>query len=383
LAVALAALTVSLLAACGDDDDDTAAPPSTAATTETSGATSSSNASASNATTASDGSTTSGGGVASTTPATSSGAWAQVLDAAKSQGSVTVYSTAAPDVNTAVQDAFNKAYPEITANVVRLPTPQGEQRVDAEHAGNTAGADVLIVADVAYATQHANDGYFVPLDGPDIAALAANSRGPNNNYFIAASAPWGLAWNTDSVQGTPTMSDLLDPKYKGRAGLPEYQGMNNVMAVLATVADEYQRETGQGDFLDKLGAQQPQFFPSTPNMAQSIGSGELEVSVLMPLGAVPSGIPVKVDFPQKVAGLPLNAQVVASGKNHEAGQVFANWLATKDGQTAFAKGQIAALPGIEGAVDITQDRVINVNTGDHDQAFYTSYEAQLDQTFKR
>jgi len=110
-------------------------------------------------------STSSGSASAGTKPASSDPPAVQKLyDAAKSEGSVTWYSSATENVAQKVTDAFNEKYPGVTAQFVRASSPDLIQRYSAEADSGKVAADAGIFPGDAFIPAGIKKGYFTPID---------------------------------------------------------------------------------------------------------------------------------------------------------------------------------------------------------------------------
>jgi iron(III) transport system substrate-binding protein len=341
-----------------------------------------------------------GGGAASTTAAgggsspsagtssvssgggSSSAAWDTVVAAAKKEGSVVVYSALAPDLESKVEAAFEKAYPGIKVNGTHLTTPQVEQRLDAEVKGGSPGADAVIDSDTAYHKKHSTDGQFAKLVGPNATAPAvASVLGGDGTYVMNSFAPYGFAWNKENIKGTPSLKDLLQSSNSGKFGMPDYTLSNSFVLALDLTAQEYQTEYNDPNFLQELAALKPNFYASTLPEAQAIGSGEVNAGVIVPPSAVPANLPVGLAYLQKPTAAALLSAATAKGPHPNAGQVFADWTMSVPGQTVLAEAGGSALPNIPGA-KYNASQLIILDASSKDANYYTTTLAKFKGIFK-
>lgn len=373
----LAVVPFVLLAACGSDNKGTAAPSSTAAAASSSG-------SSGGSTTVAAGTATTGAGAAGSTA--SNAAWDGVLKAADGEGKLTVYSVLVPDINTRLTDAFKKAYPKISIEIIRVAGNEIDAKLDAEQQSGAAGADAVVNVNYPWAEKALPDGKLAALTGPD--ATGPNWKGTpyleGDRIQYSTFTNIGLGWNTGAFpQGGPkTYDELFDPKYgDGKVGLPD--------PIAPVVADFYatlQDNFGK-DALQKLAAQKPVFFPGAVPLEQSLASGEITVGGYVTnvglTAAKAKGAPVDFAQPPKAWLPPILSYIPTWVKHPNAAQVLVNFMASPAGQEVLGKDGYSALPNIPGTVGpIAATSVANVKRITQ-PGWYESYYADWKTTFGR
>jgi iron(III) transport system substrate-binding protein len=277
-------------------------------------------------------------------------AWDTIVAAAKKEGAVTIYANYDPNQIPKIKAAFEKSYPEIKVEILRLATAAAQQRIEAEAKSGTGIADVIGSADIAYQKQHTRDGRFAVLVGPDVNSPAVGDwlMGEKTfvmNYFVY----YGYGWNTQMISGKPSLKDLLsNPAYRGRVGVVDFTSSTTFAVSLDGVAKSYVRMYGEteADFYAKLKALQPRYYPTVVPIIQAIGAGELAFSPSIAPGFIDPKMPVgSGDLDRPPAGA--NYVAIPGGAPHpNAAQVYANWCLTVAGQTVLAEGQASVLPNI-------------------------------------
>jgi len=152
-------------------------------------------------------------------------------------------------------------------------------------------------------------------------------------------------------------TDLLDPKLKGKIGVPD-------PAVSPSIVDYYfylQEQFGP-DIVEKLAAQKPQIFASVLTEAQNLTSGQISAALAVaPLvDEKTNGAPVDYKIPSPAWGARFFGSVTAVAPHPNAAQLLADYLVTPDGQEAIARKAGSALPNVKGAVaDVSNIREPN------------------------
>jgi iron(III) transport system substrate-binding protein len=370
--VALASVAV----ACGSDNSSSGGAATTAAATSAA-------ATSAAATTAASGSASSAGGTATTAGgAASSAAWDQVVTKAKDEGKVTIYSSQGLDQLNVLAAKFKDKY-GITLEVVRGIDSELIPKVEAEAKTGNRVADVFAFANAQWGVDNAAKGMFVAPTGPsfnDPAYDKASLVSADGTVFTSTAAVFAYGWNTDRYSnGLKGYTDLLDPTLSG--------GKVGVIDVHTSpvLVDFYQYLEAQNgaDYLTKLAAQQPKVYPSALPIAQALTSGEIAAAVYnAPLvDEKAKGAPVDFGLPDKAWGARFNTVILKDSPHPNAAQVLADFIITKDGQTALARNGASVLPGTPGAVT-TVDKVAKQDLTKLTPDVVTAYQAKWDSMFK-
>jgi iron(III) transport system substrate-binding protein len=349
--VLLAATLVA--AACGSDNSQSnSAAPTTGASATSAAATATSAASATSAT-----SNAAAGTTATSSSGADAAAFQTIIDKAKQEGSVTIYSSQGTDQLNDLAKRFQSKY-GVKLDVLRDVDANLEAKLDVEHQSGKGIADVAVLSDTNYVNTKGQAGYFTKATGPDFNNPAYDqSKNVNpNGSFVVSAAVFALGWNTQSVPGgLKSYADLLDPKLKGMVGVPD-------PAVSPSIVDFYMylQEQQGADFVTKLAAQQPQIFPSVLTEGQNLTSGQISAATaVQPLvDEKAQGAPVDFLVPSPAWGARFWASVTSVAPHPNAALLLADYLLTTDGQEAVARKAGSALPNIQGAVtDVSKIRV--------------------------
>jgi iron(III) transport system substrate-binding protein len=166
-----------------------------------------------------------------------------LIDAAKKEGEVVVYSAESDKQVADTSKAFEAKY-GIKVQAVRLVSGTLASRYAGERAGNTVVADAIVISNDPFVTD--NPSWFVPLGEavvPGYDAYPAAARGPllvtmNHNVI-------GIAWNTNLVKPADEPKGYLDlvtnPAFaaKGSIVYADPRATPSAMNLFKVLVDKY------------------------------------------------------------------------------------------------------------------------------------------------
>jgi iron(III) transport system substrate-binding protein len=307
-----------------------------------------------------------------TSRAMSAADWTKVQEAARKEGKVIVYATMGPAVHDRIVEAFNANNPGIKMELVRVVGAALTAKIEQERVvQNVAGADMMLTADIRWASDAAKKGYLKTPMGPAAAAYPdAWVRG--GQVALMAPTPWVMHYNTNLVK-TPITSyqDLLRPELAGKIG-----GVS-LVAEVVTLFYKWLDESNPG-YLEKLAAQKVKMYPSTVGSANSTVSGEISAGVfsVIPVDNAlhAQKAPFKTVIPNPSYGFAYGAAIVSWAKNPNAALVAQDFIMSVKGQAAIVgNGESGSpLPGVPGALDISK---VNLTLIDWDKVTPESVKA--------
>lgn len=261
--------------------------------------------------------------------------WAETITKARQEATVTIYHNFLPTGALDVVRAFNRRFPEIKVDDVRLPSAQYYQRFAAESQSGKVTADVGICAMDDALLDWAKQGWLAQWQPPEGDAI------PSTLWW--EDRIWGVqvireifVYNSRLIQREAApfeWADLFDAKWKGKIGLDEPWrsiGSLQCMKMLETSL--------RIDPAAKFKEQDVRFFAGSANVLDAVVKGEIAIGQLSDLAlpdALSNGAPVRAVYP--VSGVTFMSNVVSVSQDAphpNAGRVFANWLMSVEGQTA-------------------------------------------------
>lgn len=277
--------------------------------------------------------------------------WPAVLEAAKKEGSVRLYTQQVPPLIDRLKEDFTKAYPGIALETVRVAGTAIIVRLDQERQAGMDGGDVVVTVEIPWLQDRLQEGNLRKPMGPATQSWPAGYM-INGAIPVLALEPLVFAYNTNLVKIPVTgYQDLLRPEFKGRLGTTEVQAISIVAWY------EWLEKIQGADFLPRLAAQSPRIYTGAVAGAQATASGEVLATtfsvptVVMPL--IEKGAPMRMVLPKPALGIRYAAGVIAGSKRPNASQVFMDYLMSARGQTIWhSRGESASpLPNIPGSPD--------------------------------
>jgi ABC-type Fe3+ transport system substrate-binding protein len=263
----------------------------------------------------------------------------ELIDAAKKEGKVVLYSSMDLPVGEKLGKAFEAAYPGITVQIERSGSERLFQRIAQEYASDIRAADVINSSDAAHFIPWKKNGWLLPFVSEDIATYFPDPYRDPDGMF-ATSRIWlsAIAYNTNLVKpedAPKSYADLLDPKWAGKMvkGHPAYSG------TIMTATFQLVRELGW-DYYEKLAKQRVMQVQSSTDPPKKLSLGERAVMadgneygiVLLK----EAGQPVEPVYPTEGTPTVSGPTGIFAGAPHpNAAKLFQAWLHTRETQQFF------------------------------------------------
>jgi len=262
-----------------------------------------------------------------------------LIEAAKSEGKVILYSSMDLPVGEKLGKAFEAAYPGISVQIERSGSERLFQRVDQEFSSNIRAADIINTSDASHIITWKRNGWLARFVSEDMARhFLPEYRDPDGMAATSRIYLSSIAYNTKLVKpedAPKSYADLLDPKWAGKMvkGHPAYSG------TIMTATFQLVRELGW-DYLDKLSKQRVMQVQSSTDPPKKLSLGERAVMadgneygiVLLK----EAGQPVEPIYPTE--GTPTISgptAIFASAPHPNGARLFQAWLHTRETQQFF------------------------------------------------
>ena len=262
-----------------------------------------------------------------------------LIEAAKKEGTVVLYSSMDLPVGEKLGKAFEAAYPGIKIQIERSGSERLFQRVAQEFSSNIHAADVINTSDASHVIPWKKNGWLMPFVSEDVAkyfpeiyrdgdGMAATSR-----IYLSS-----IAYNTNLVRpedAPKSWADLLDPKWAGKMvkAHPAYSG------TIMTATFQLVREFGW-EYYEKLSKQRVMQVQSSTDPPKKLALGERAVMADgNEYGVVllkEAGQPVEPFYPAE--GTPTISGptgIFANAPHPNAARLFQAWLHTRETQQFF------------------------------------------------
>jgi ABC-type Fe3+ transport system substrate-binding protein len=285
--------------------------------------------------------------------------WAKIVEAAKKEGEVVVWSQAGNSRREFAKDSFEKAYPNIKVNLFQAATSvERDSRYVQEFKAGLAKVDVMIGGSLGAVANIKPIGGLKPIkpmlreDILDVKNWADNKLlwGDKENQYMLISD--GLAYPAVTVNRTVKAAELqnweqlLDPKYDGKIVMRDPRGSGSGYA--ATLFLYYSPELGP-EFVDRFFKNGRIVFSSDERQnVEWIDSGRMligvyarwqEVEKLQEVGGRLTGIPFLKAKGKAIASVSSTDGIAFLPKDPvphpNAAQVYVNWFYSKEGQQAL------------------------------------------------
>ncbi len=200
----------------------------------------------------------------------------QLIEAAKKEAKVVLYSAMDLPVGEKLGKAFEAQYPGIAVQIERSGSERLFQRIDQEFASGIRACDVVNSADASHFIPWKKNGWLAPFVSEDIAKhFPPQYRDPDGMFATTRIWLSSIAYNTNLVKpddAPKSFADLLDPKWAGKMvkGHPAYSG------TIMTTTFQLVRELGW-DYFEKLSKQRVMQVQSSTDPPKKLALGERAV----------------------------------------------------------------------------------------------------------
>ena len=285
--------------------------------------------------------------------------WSQIEASSRKEGRVLSYSTLRPDNWTPIIEAFNKRYPWIKIETLRVGSHnEAFERQRAEAATGARSADILLASSVDRWASMAEKGELVEFAPEHLDELPpwAKAKG----YFTFALEPQVLVFNKLLLPEKLWPTGLLDLAAKVRANPAVFKGKissYNPVVSPFSYSIYWSAMAHHGDaFWPAMQSIGPniRFEQTTGAIIDKIFTGEYLVALYLPEPLVPKldgqrGRILGLNFPAD--GIPMSPRgmgIMQKAQDPASAKLLINFLLSREGQIAIAKGGVMAYwPGIE------------------------------------
>jgi iron(III) transport system substrate-binding protein len=263
----------------------------------------------------------------------------QLIDAARHEGKVVLYSAMDLPVGEKLGKAFEAQYPDIEVQIERTGSERLFQRVAQEFSSNIHAADVITTADASHFISWKRNGWLAPFLPEEVATyFPIEHRDPDAMFVTSRIWLSSIAYNTNLVKpadAPSSFADLLEAKWAGKMvkGHPAYSG------TIMTATFQLLRELGW-DYFEKLSKQRVMQVQSSTDPPKKLALGERAVmadgndyNVVLLKEA---GQPVEPLYPAE--GTPTISGptgIFVSAPHPNAARLFQAWLHTRQTQQFF------------------------------------------------
>lgn len=259
---------------------------------------------------------------------------ARLLERAKREGSVTVYTSLATKESTPLAQAFEKKY-GIKVELWRTTSDKVVQRAVAEGLARRNVVDV-IETNGPEMEMIAREKLLSEFFSPHLADLPPNAVAPSRLWVTDRLNFFVVAYNTNKFKRADIPAHyegFLDPKWMGQIGLEATDA-----EWMATIIKQLGTDRGM-KFFERLSAMRPDVRKSHIMLAELVGAGEVPVALTVYNSEVESlkrrGGPIDWVAVEPVVGRPQGIGLARDAQHPNAALLFADFVLSLEGQELF------------------------------------------------
>ncbi|MSP38569.1 MAG: extracellular solute-binding protein [Deltaproteobacteria bacterium] len=199
-----------------------------------------------------------------------------MIEAAKKEGQLAFYATMELQLSNKLAGLFEKKYPFIKTNFIRLGSERLAARVTAEAQAKSVQADVISESEMDFYGLF-KKGFIDRYESPERVAFKPEYKDEKGFWTIASETLSVLAYNSNLVKTADvpkSFADLTSPKWKGKMLIDENE--SKWMAGVMTVW----KEDPTAEFLRKLAEQDIKVIGGHSQMHTLVAAGEASIIVV-------------------------------------------------------------------------------------------------------
>ncbi len=285
------------------------------------------------------------------------------------EGTIEFY-TSQPDADaSALVEAFNEVYPDVTVNIFRSGTEEVIGKINAEQQAGAIQADVLLVADAVTFESLAADDLLLSYESTELEGIPEEFIGDDYLYYGTKVMATIVAYNTDNVDEAPTSWEVLvSDEAAGSVIMPSpaYSG------AAAYNAGVFTRNDFGWEFYEDLQANDTTIVQGNGGALQEVVAGQKDYAMVVDFivaNAKAEGAPVELVYPEE--GVPVITEpigIMAATDNEEASQAFIDFVLSVEGQElAQSLGYTPIKEGVEAPEGLLTIDEIDVLEADLDE----------------
>ncbi len=286
----------------------------------------------------------------------------EILQAARSEGELTWYTSMPQEQADELAGMFEKAYPFVRVRIVRQGTFEIVRRVQEEAASGQRGADVVHVLDPGIFISLRKSGQLYKYEPTESKAIPPGYK--DAGYWTTARlVTVCIAVKTGAIpqQDLPTTwRDLLDPKWRGEMAIKDAQTGGSAYAQYYFLREKY-----GVSYWEQFAQQRPLIYKSEDRGLEALVHGDVKIAAgalgyKVYQAARIDGQPIEAIWPTD--GVPVCLGPIAilrSCPHPNAAKLFVEYVLSKEGQGAITRllGSYSMRPDVaapEGRVALSE-----------------------------
>jgi iron(III) transport system substrate-binding protein len=267
---------------------------------------------------------------------------AELLQAAKREGTVTMYGSLPTRNWSQAGEAFQKET-GVRVSYINLISPRIFARANAEFAAGKLEADWVDTTEVLMAKDWVERGLLrQPHKVPAFDRLAPELRDAEGAWYSIFRTPYVFGINTEVVkesEAPKSWKDLLHPRWRGQLGLPSIDSGGALFNAYAFLREKFGEE-----YLRGLAAQRPRIYPSSTPLLTDLVRGEVAVTFTAPASIrsqIDQGAPLRGIFPEEgVSAYATTGGITTTAPHPNAARLYVNWMTSRHGSNVLAASGI-------------------------------------------
>lgn len=269
---------------------------------------------------------------------------------------------------------FEKVYPDITVNFVRMSS--GESLTRLRNEKDNPQFDIWWGGPIDSFVAAKQEGLLEPYDSPNMANLANPdlTKDPDNAWAGIYIGSLGFGTNQNWLDENPgvepprSWDDLLKPEFKGQIMVAHPSSSGTSYTALCTILQLRGEEEGW-KFINDYAGQVLQFTKSGAAPAKFVGQGEAAVGIVFShdiVAEIEKGSPLVLTFPEEGTGYEVGGMGIIKGAAHpDAAQKWFDWALEPATQELGPKYEAYQAPTVTGATP-SRPELLEVNLIDYD-----------------
>lgn len=252
---------------------------------------------------------------------------------------LTVYTSIQPEMLLKIESAVARALPGVKVAWFQAGTEKIMAKIAAEMEAGKVGADVLMVADPSYYVFLKSRGMLLPYKSPN-ATGTMGVQDPDGHYASVRIINAVLGYNSKLVRkedAPKRFADLVEPKWKGKVGIPDPTLSGSAFDTVAALSREY-----GWNYYRLLNSNKVQVADGQGSLENKLVTGEVSVAAILEtniLMAKNRGEPVELVYPEDGVGVfPSPVGIIRTTASPEAARAMVDWWFTREGQETVVQG---------------------------------------------
>ena len=261
-----------------------------------------------------------------------------LIDAAKKEARVVMYTASFTEVEQETAAAFNKRFPFVKIEIIRASGGQLITRVKTEAAAGKLVADIVDHSDRGL--MKGIEDIFRDYAPPNAADYLPTAR-ISDKLWPRITPVWCIAYNSELTKTPPkTWMDLTKAATYAPGTIGQVIALSGGTTWTRVM---FERDVLGEDYWAKQAATKPALYPSSAPASDAVIRGEIQIAPLIRNVIFPKqkdGAPIEMVFPAEgIPIVPYAAGIPKASERPNAAKLFLDWCLSVEGQSWTMKEQ--------------------------------------------